>query len=398
MTTKLSDLNPDYSKEDFKAEIRAAIEKGDTEKFSEVFASYLRTIEETIVAEAQGNVVINDSNILATRGVRQLTSEEEKFYQKTIEAMQSVNPADSLENLDVVMPETVVDSVFEDLKQDHELLSVIDFKNVTGLTKILLNVNPKQMAHWGPLTSKIEKELESAFKVITLGQNKLSAYMFVSQDMLDLGPRYLDRYVREVMYEAISIGLEFGIIKGTGKEMPIGMTRDIGDEAAVVGGEYPEKKAIKVNSLDPIDYGQLLAKLSETEKGNSRIVKNVILVVNPTDYFNKIMPATTIRALDGTYKNNILPYPTKIIQSTEMDEGKAVIGLSDKYFMGMGLVKNGKIEHSDHYKFLEDFRAYKVRFLGHGQAKGNTDFFVLDISDLKPAVHKVKVEEDIPTA
>ena len=213
--------------------------------------------------------------------------------------------------------------------------------------------------------------------------------MLVSQDMLDLGPEWLDRYVREVMYEALAFALEYGIINGTGKNMPIGMIRDL--KGAVVDGEYPEKEATKVTDLEPATYGDILADLAKNEKGFTRVVRNLIMVVNPVDYFRKIMPATTIRRPDGTYANDVLPYPTRIIQSTEIPEGKAVIGMADKYFMVMGLVKDGKIEYSDDYKFLEDYRAYKIRFLGHGQPKDNNDFIVLDITDLQPLIQKVKV-------
>ena len=389
--------NPDIiakTKEEFREEIKQALENGDTEKFSQAFTDYMANIEQAVMREAQGVITVEDSNILQTRGVRQLTSKEKDFYQKTIKAMQAA--PNSVNNLDVVMPETVVNSVFDDLTVEHELLSVIDFKNATGLTRILINTNAKQLAQWGPLNSEIVKELESGFKEISLGQNKLSAFMLVSQDMLDLGPVWLDRYVREVMYEALAFGLENAIIQGTGKNMPIGMTRDL--NGAVVDGEYPEKDAIKVTELDPVTYGQLLANLSKTEKDNPRVVNNVIMVVNPTDYLTKIMPATTIRKPDGTYANNVLPYPTRIIQSMEMPEGKAVIGMADKYWMGMGLIKDGKIEYSDEYKFLEDYRTYKIRFLGHGQAKDNNSFIVADISELKPLINKVEVIQEVPEA
>lgn len=388
-------FNPDLenkTKEEFRDRLKQALEKGDTEEFSQAFMDYMSAIEQAILREAKGIVSISDSNILASRGVRQLTSKEREFYQKTIEAMQT--DPNSLNNLDVVMPETIINEVFDELKAEHELLSVIDFRNVTGLVRFLLNTNARQLAQWGPLNSEIVKELESGFKDIQLGQNKLSAYMLVSQDMLDLGPEWLDRYVRVVLYEALAFGLEYGIIKGTGKEMPIGMIRDL--KGAVVDGEYPEKEARKVLDLEPVTYGDILAGLAVNEKGFTRVVRNLVLIVNPVDYFRKIMPATTIRRPDGTYANDVLPYPTRIIQSTEVDEGKAVLGMAKRYFMGMGLVKNGKIEYSDEYKFLEDYRTYKIRFLGHGQPKDNNDFLVLDISELKPLIQKVQLIEEVP--
>lgn len=387
--------NPDMqakTKEEFRDRIKQALEAGNTEEFSQAFTDYMTSIEQAVIREAKGIVAINDSSILASRGVRQLTSKEREFYQKAIKAMQAA--PNSVGNLDVVMPETVINEVFEDLREEHELLSVIDFRNTTGLIRFLVNTNAKQLAHWGPLNSEITKELESGFKDIQLGQNKLSAYMFVSQDMLDLGPEWLDRYVRAVMFEALAFGLEYGIIKGTGKDMPIGMVRDL--KGAVVDGEYPEKTSKAVADLEPVTYGDILADLAVNEKGFTRVVRNLIMIVNPVDYFRKVMPATTVRRPDGTYANDVLPYPTKIVQSTEIDEGTAVIGMADKYFMGMGLVKDGKIEYSDDYKFLEDYRTYKIRFLGHGQAKDNKDFIVLDISELKPLIQRVKVIEEVP--
>ena len=397
MNLQLFGMNPDMdakTKEEFRDKIKQALEDGNTEEFSQAFTDYMSSIEQAVMREAKGIIAVEDSNILASRGVRQLTSKERDFYQKTIKAMQAA--PNSVGNLDVVMPEAVINEVFEDLREEHELLSVIDFRNTTGLVRFLVNTNAKQLAHWGPLNSEITKELESGFKDIQLGQNKLSAYMLVSQDMLDLGPEWLDRYVRAVMFEALAFGLEYGIIKGTGKDMPIGMVRDL--KGAVVDGEYPEKTAKAVTDLEPVTYGDLLADLAVNEKGFTRAVRNLIMIVNPVDYFRKVMPATTVRRPDGTYANDVLPYPTKIVQSTEIDEGTAVIGMADKYFMGMGLVKDGKIEYSDDYKFLEDYRTYKIRFLGHGQAKDNNDFIVLDISELKPLIQKVKLIEETPEA
>lgn len=288
-------FNPDLenkTKEEFRDRLKQALEKGDTEEFSQAFMDYMSAIEQAILREAKGIVSISDSNILASRGVRQLTSKEREFYQKTIEAMQT--DPNSLNNLDVVMPETIINEVFDELKAEHELLSVIDFRNVTGLVRFLLNTNARQLAQWGPLNSEIVKELESGFKDIQLGQNKLSAYMLVSQDMLDLGPEWLDRYVRVVLYEALAFGLEYGIIKGTGKEMPIGMIRDL--KGAVVDGEYPEKEARKVLDLEPVTYGDILADLAVNEKGFTRVVRNLVLIVNPVDYFRKIMRYIEISA------------------------------------------------------------------------------------------------------
>ena len=100
----------------------------------------------------------------------------------------------------------------------------------------------------------------------------------------------MDRYVRDILTEAVYNGLEEGIIAGTGKDQPIGMIKKVGDDVEVSGGIYPDKETLQVTSLDPVTYGGLLAKLAVTPKGKNRIVQNVIMVVNPSDYFTKVMP------------------------------------------------------------------------------------------------------------
>ncbi|AKL96629.1 phage major capsid protein, HK97 family [Clostridium aceticum] len=378
--------------------LNQAIKDGDEESFAQAFTEFTETIQEAVMEEAKGMVQTVDQNVLAGRGVRQLTSEENNYFQRVIEAMKTSNPQQALSDIDVVMPKTVIDAVFEDLTENHPLLDAISFQNTSGLIEYLVNTNGTELATWSTLTSEIVKELTSGFKKMNMGLHKLSAFLPVSKSMLDLGPAWLDRYVRIILGEAIANGLEEGIINGTGKNMPIGMNRQVGEGVTVTDGVYPLKETVEVNSLDPVSYGQLLSGMAVGPNEKSRVVRRVIMIVNPVDYLQKVMPATTIRAADGTYVNNVLPFPTDVIQSTQIDQGKAIIGLAKRYFMGIGTAKSGKIEYSDEYRFLEDERVYLVKLYGHGEPLDNTAFVYADISGLKPAAHQVFVvnAEDFP--
>lgn len=367
-----------------------AIMDNDQEAFAAAFEELSTNIQENIMAEVDMIRQQGDTAILAGRGTRQLTSEEKNYYEKVIDAMRSSNPKQALADLDVVMPKTTIDAVFEDLTTSHELLNAINFMNTSGLIEMIMNTNGVELATWDTLCAKIITELTSGFKKVNMGLNKLSAFLPVCKAMLDLGPAWLDRYVRDILQEALYNGLEQGIVAGTGKNQPIGMMKQVGEGVTVTDGVYPDKAAISVTRLDPATYGSILAKLAKTPKGNPRKVENVILVVNPSDYFTKIMPGTTIMSPAGTYTNNVLPYPTTVIQSTQVPEGKAVIGLAKRYFMGVGTAKSGKIEYSDEYHFLEDERIYLVKLYGHGEPLDNNAFLVLDISNLKPAILKVE--------
>ena len=101
------------------------------------------------------------------------------------------------------------------------------------------------------------------------------------------------------------------------------------------------------------------------------------------------MPATATQRPDGPFANNVLPYPTDVIQSEEVPSGKAVMGIAKQYFCGIGTGKDGVIEYDDSYKFLQRERVYAGHLYGNGKPKDNNSFLVLDISELKPAAYTV---------
>ena len=75
-------------------------------------------------------------------------------------------------------------------------------------------------ATWGELCDEIVKELTSGFVAVDTGLYKLSAFLPVCKTMLELGPEWLDNYVRQVLYEALSNGMEAGIVTGDRNKSP----------------------------------------------------------------------------------------------------------------------------------------------------------------------------------
>lgn len=359
-----------------------AIKDENDEAFVQAWTEFAESIQEAVTAEAKELVQSVDTNVLVGRGVRQLTSEEKNYYEKVITAMKSTNPKQALADITAVLPVTTIDAVFEDLVAAHPILEVIDFQNTSGLIEFLVNTNTKQLATWSTLTATIVTELTSGFKKINMTLHKLSAFLPVAKSMLDLGPVWMDRYVRAILAEALAFGLEEAIINGTGKDMPIGMNRQVGDGVTVTDGVYPVKTTVAVTALDPTTYGNLIGGMAVDAKGNARVVNEVIMVVNPQDYLKKVMPATTVRGADGKYVNNVFPFPTRVFQSTQVPANRAIFGLPKRYFMGVGTAKSGKIEYSDEYKFLEDERVYLVKLYGHGEPLDNNAFVYADITNL----------------
>lgn len=376
-----------------KAEIQAAMQKAlqsnDAEGAAAAFDQMMECVADAVRRDYEDLCNEQDARVLAARGVRQLTSQETKYYQALGEAMRAKNPQQALANLDVVMPETVVDSVFEELETNHPLLSRIDFMPSGGAIRMLMNTNGYQEAAWGELCDEIVKELTSGFKEVNTVLFKLSALLPVCKAMLELGPQWLDSYVRRILLEALANGLEAALVTGDGNEKPIGMNRQVGDGVAVTGNVYPKKPTISVTDFSPATMGRLVSLLAVDPNGKPRAVSDLILLVNPQDYYQKIMPATTMMAPDGTYRNDVLPYPASIIQVSALPRGEAIIGMAKRYFAAAGTATDGRIEFSDHAKFAEDKRLYIIKAYANGMPKDNNSFLLLDISNLEPATYKV---------
>lgn len=228
--------------------------------------------------------------------------------------------------LDGGMPETVIEDVFRELTEQHPLLNRINFQNVRYLTRWILNDHTKQTALWGPINSEITKEIESSFKEISLTLCKLTAYAVIPMDMLELGPVYLDNYIRTILRESLYCALEQAIISGTGHEQPIGLDRDI-HKGVSVNEEtgYPQKTAVKIKGFTPQEYGNVLATLAVSESGRMRSFDQVTMVCNMVDYLTKIMPATTVLNAAGAYSKDVFPFPTEVIRSNELTTGKAIL-------------------------------------------------------------------------
>lgn len=324
-----------------------------------------------------------------------LTAAERDYYNAVIEAGKSTNPKMALANVDKTMPITIIESVLGEIPQQHPLLNFINFQDTTGITKMLLNDQGVQTAKWGDLSTVIDKELSGAFKTFDVALKKLTAWIPVSNDMLDLGASWLDRYVREILAEALWVGMETGIVSGDGLNCPIGMCKDVSSSASVVGGKYPDQKTIAFNEMSPEAIGAIAAQLTKTEAGNNRPLDNLIFVVNSKTYLTKVMPATT-NFVQGKWVNDVMPIPCTIIQSCAVPDDRAIFGLGKRYFMGLGMAKGGKLEYDDSFKFLDDARTYKIKTYGNGKPLDSNAFRYLDISKLKrfiPTVYTVTPSE-----
>ena len=384
----------------------------DAEALEAAFADFQQEVANDLVEQFNAAMELHDEQILVQRGFRQLTSRETEYYEHVISALKSSNPRQALATIgdgtgatDVktrMMPETIIDEILKDIATKHPLLAKLKMTNVGYVTTWLRNKNTRQLAVWGAVESSISQAITGAFDIVQVTQGKLSCYCAVSQDMLNLGPRWMDAYVRTTLGEAMACGLEYGVVKGKGiGGEPLGLNRNILGSINQSTG-YPTKTAVAVTSFEPAAYGAVVAPLAKTDNingantaRNKESIADLTLVCTMTDYITKVMPATTLLNSSGQYVNNLFPIPTDVITSEFLDANEAILFLPSEYDLLVG--GNRGIEYSDEYQFLEDNRVFKVVTYANGLPRWNTTSAVLDLSGLEPAYLNVKVNGTVKT-
>ncbi|WP_107951360.1 phage major capsid protein [Lysinibacillus parviboronicapiens] len=355
--------------------LKAAFENGDAaevaarivQQYEENFTHYQDVMNTTIREAKRANEQQWDATVLATRGVRQLTNEEKKFYSQAIEV-------ESFDEVLALMPTTVYDRVFEDLALDHPLLSLVNFTQLGATTQWVVRKEGATTAYWGDVCDEIQEMMDSGFKTIEAKAYKLSGFLVVCKAMFELGPEWLDRYVRAIMAEVVSAELEKVIVNGTGNKQPIGMMRNL--DGAVVGGVYPEKATVDLVSFTPHEIGTKI--LAPSTKNGQRDAQGVVLIINPFDYYSKLFAYGAKQRDDGVWTFGNFPVPElEIIKCSAVPLNKMVSGKPKDYWMGAG---KATLETSDHVRMIQDQRLYLTRQLINGQPLDNEAFTVFDIT------------------
>lgn len=352
---------------------------------------HFQDVMNTTIREAnRANEQQWDDAVLAQRGVRALTSSELKFYNEAIEAK-------SFDEVSKLMPPTIFERVFEDLALDHPLLSRVNFQRVGASTMWIVRKPGQTVATWSEVTDEIKEMLDHGFETIDQGMFKLSGFLVVSKAMFEIGPEWLDRYVRAFLTEIIAAELEKVIVTGDGNKKPIGMIRDL--DGAVTGGVYPEKEVKPLKDLKPKTIGtKILAPATIVEKddeGNptkTRPYEGITFILNPYNYAMHFFSEGVKQRDDGTWVFDNFPVPgLDIVQTAAVPIGKMVVGHPKDYFMG--LATDSTLEHSDVVRMIEDQRLYVVRQLANGRPLDNDKFDVFDISELGEGTEE---DEEIP--
>lgn len=342
-----------------------------TEKLDGYVAALSNAVQDSVLETVSNQH--NDQQILASRGQALLTSDEMKFFNAVVE--------DGLFNDDTLLPVTTIERVFDDLTQEHPLLDAIGVQNLGPVTKII-SADPSGLAVWGKIMSGIDGQVNAAIQDEEFIQLKLTAFGVIPDDMLMLGPVWVERYMRTLLVEVLSTGLENGYINGRGpaNSEPIGMLKDVSENGAVddkassgtlVIADSERGKVIK-ESLKNV-----IKSLTKDAKGKKVKVRgNVIIVVNSDDAL-EIESASTFQTPNGQWVTS-LPFGLRIIESDVMPDGQALVVATNRYLAAVG--GGYKLRKFDQTLAMEDAHLYTIKTFAYGTPLDNKAAALYDLS------------------
>lgn len=365
----------------------SAKEDATSEQVNNALEAYVTAIAEDAGAQVRAEYEelknVTDNRVLEARGIPTLTAEETKFYNE-------VSKAGGFDK-DLVWPETIFEKVFEDLEKDHPLLRLINFQSTVGKVKVIRS-RRKGVAVFGPLHKDLEGQLDAEFDSTEYTQLALTAFMLISNDTLDLGPRWINRYVQLSLREAVSDIWEVKIVTGTGNNEPIGLLKDL--DGAVTGGVYPDKASagtltFKDSATMVKEFAKVLKTASkythkigdndtEGEVKYRKVSGKVYLIVNPVNYYDIVARVTTQNA-NGVFVSN-LPFISQdhIIESLDVPENKLIAFIDGEYDATQS--RPEKISVYKETFAMKRATLYAIDMLGNGQPTNNDAAQVYDIA------------------
>lgn len=357
-------------------------------KYNEYMKAYTEDLSASILAEARQEVANAklDGEIALNRGLNVLTAKERQFFTNLVEDDANY---DSFKE-EKLLPETTVLRIFEDIKALRPLLSKINFQ-VAGLRTRIIVGKPEGAAVWGEIFGKIQGQILANFTEYSFSQNKLTAFAIVPKDLLQFGPEWVERYVREQLAEAVAVKIEEGVVlgKGSAANEPYGLTKDLtrDPETNQITGVTDKVSAGTLTFADArttaLELAGALTKLQVTEQGKSiSALGEVTLAVNPKDQY-LVAASNTVQNVNGQWVTS-LPYNVSVVPSEFVPAGKTVIFAGKRYYA----VQTGAVEIKsyDQTLALEDCDVFIAKQFAHGLPEDNTVAFVYDLNVGTPAL------------
>lgn len=356
------------------------------EEKKKAFYAVLREKPEDAEAQNAAHEAMNEA--LAADLIAIASSEAERMANERFDAMQgaagsklTAEEVTFFKNLttdvgykeEILLPQTTIDRIFEDLKQSHPLLAEINLQSA-GLRLKFLKSETNGVAVWGKIFGEIKGQLDAAFSEEEDIQSKLTAFVVVPKDLQDFGPNWVETYVRTQIVEAFSYQLVLALVNGDGNDKPVGLRKNT-NSGAISGGvtTYTDKTPTGTLTFADADttiqeLTGVMNELSTKENGKQVAIDGkVILICNPSQAW-ALKAQYTIQNANGVFIT-ALPFNVRIVEAEGAPVNEVIAFVKGRYdaFVGGGT----KISKYDQTLAMEDCDLYTAKSFYYGKARDN---------------------------
>ncbi|UXV30024.1 phage major capsid protein [Mammaliicoccus sciuri] len=367
---EFSNMNPEATDEEVKA------------KYTEYMNAYSEELANAIRKDIKNET--GDNAVLNARKVNRLTNEEKKFYNALV-SEEHVNTDTNWKD-GALLPETVVDRIFEDIETDHPLLKHINIERTGLKTRVIRSITEGQVV-WGKIFGEIRGQLEASFYEQDISLGKATAFVVVPKDLKDAGVQWVDRFVRAQIKEAFAVAIEKTAIQGEGKakDQPVGLLKEINRKNGAVS-DKPSAGTLTLETpeISIKEIGKIISNLSIKEyydkdgdvkrtKG-ANVLNNVVIALNPVDYI--YTGVAFMQVHNGAFVSPI-PFNVTFEQSEFVPKGKAVAYDKSRYHFYAG--SDVIVREFDQTLALEDMDLFTAKQFLYAEPDDNKTSFVYDV-------------------
>ena len=346
----------------------------------------------TLIQEAKGQEIINelkaeqeraksDEQYLKSLNLRVLSAEEKDFYQKIIDAKESVTFTQ-----DDIIPTSIIDRTLEDIQTTSKIMELISFSPAN--VKKWITGGYTGVSTWHGLTEELKGELTATIHSINMDENELDAYLVIPKAVRDLSLPFVDKFFLAIIKEALILGIEDGYLNGTGDEEPIGIYKKINETVSSTDKKHKDKD---VNTdLTSFKPKALAGAKKYLGKEGKRKIDKIFIVCHPNDEADYVAPAiyNDRGELISSYKN------MEVVTSIKNPAGKAALVLPKKNTMGFG---GFKLKNYDQTLALKNADVLVGTCYANGRADDDNVAYVFDVTKLEEYIPQVSVKGIVNT-
>ena len=363
--------------QEVKDKVKQLLDNAPADQKADAIMQSIEMIEEAAHADLIQQVVAeaeragHDAEFKKQLGLRNLSQEEKKFYERFKDIKQSI----TANQIDII-PTEIIDRTLDDVKKESPILKLVNMAPAN--VKKWIVASHSGTAVWGMLTDEIKGELSAEVTALNIEIHMLSAYLVIPKAIRELSLEFVDRYFMAILSEAMQDGLVKGYLDGDGKTGPIGIFRQIGTTNGD-GTQKVKTVSTKITKFSPKGLAEVRKTLTNDGK---RVVSKLYLICNPADEAEYVDPCMYGEALTGGYVNKSFIEIEKIVDAN-CPKGKAAFTIEGYYTMGTTGVR---VNEYDQTKAMENADLIIATCFANGRAVDDNVAVVFDVTKLEEYV------------